>query len=186
MEVAVFGGGCFWCTEAIFKMLKGIELVEPGYAGGTSPDPNYQNIGDHAEAVKIKFDPALVSYANLLTVFFATHDPTTPNTSLRFGITQQNVRYQQGADIGTQYRSIILYTTPAQKEAAETFIRGLNDSSEIGEPVLTEVRPLEHFYAAEDYHRNFYARNSSSGYCQVVINPKLAKVKHEFSELIGS
>ena len=172
MESAVFGGGCFWCTEAVFKMLKGVELVEPGYAGGNNPDPNYQNIGDHAEVVKIEFDPAVISYEDLLTVFFATHDPTTPN--------------QQGADIGTQYRSMVLYTTPAQKVAAETFIHELNDSSELGNAVVTEVLPLERFYPAEEYHRDFYARNAKNGYCQVVINPKLAKVKQKFAELLES
>jgi len=170
-ETAVFGGGCFWCTEAVFQTLKGVESVESGYAGGTLPRPDYRNIGDHAEVIKIEFDPSEISYEQLLTVFFATHDPTTPN--------------QQGADIGSQYRSVILYSTEEQRQKAERFIEKLNRSSDLGADIVTEVKPLEIFYPAEDYHQNFYAQNPESGYCQAVINPKLNKVKEKFAELLA-
>ena len=170
METAVFGGGCFWCTEAVFKMLKGVESVEPGYAGGTTPRPDYHNIGDHAEVIKIDFDPNQVRYADLLTVFFASHDPTTVN--------------QQGADIGEQYRSVILYTSESQRDMAEKFIEKLNKSSEFGEPIVTTVEPLKQYYPAEDYHRDYYAKNQTAPYCRVVINPKLQKVKEKFAALL--
>lgn len=170
-ETIVFGGGCFWCTEAIFKMLKGVESVEPGYAGGTTADPDYQKIGDHAEVVKIEFNPSEIEFSDLLTVFFATHDPTTPN--------------QQGADIGSQYRSLILFTAPEQETDARKFIEELNDSSEFGEPIVTEIKPLDEFYLAETEHLDYYQRNQNSGYCQVVINPKLQKVKTKFAQLLA-
>ncbi|MDE2001857.1 MAG: peptide-methionine (S)-S-oxide reductase MsrA [Patescibacteria group bacterium] len=173
-EVAVFGGGCFWCTEAVFKMLKGVSSVEPGYAGGTVPNPTYERVctgtTGHAEVIRIEYDPALVKYETLLTIFFATHDPTTLN--------------RQGNDVGTQYRSLILYTTEAQKKAAEAFIAKLNASSEKGNPLVTEVKPLDVFYPAENYHRDYYARNKNKPYCQVVINPKLEKVQKEFADLL--
>jgi peptide-methionine (S)-S-oxide reductase len=174
METAVFGGGCFWCTEAVFKMLHGVSSVEPGYAGGRAESPTYEQVcagnTGHVECVKIKFDPTLVSYETLLTVFFGSHDPTTPN--------------QQGNDVGEQYRSVIFYTTPAQRAAAEKFIAQINESESQGDPVVTTVEPLEKFYVAEDYHRDYYARNKSAGYCQLVINPKLEKVKEKFAELL--
>jgi peptide-methionine (S)-S-oxide reductase len=172
-EIAVFGGGCFWCTEAVFQMLKGVNSVMPGYAGGEVKNPTYEQVcgGEtgHAEVIKIEFDPSLVSYEDLLTVFFATHDPTTLN--------------RQGADRGTQYRSIILYSTPEQKEKAEKFIAQLNESDP---KAVTEVVPLTDFYEAEEYHRNYYRDNSSKPYCEVVISPKLEKLKERFSELLGS
>lgn len=171
MEVAVFAGGCFWCTEAIFKSLKGIDSVVPGYAGGTTVNPNYNTIGDHAETIKIEFDPKIISYNQLLTVFFATHDPTTLN--------------QQGADIGRQYRSMVLYTSTKQRDAAKKFIEDLNNSNTYGDEIVTEIKPLDNFYQAEDYHKNFYANNPSSPYCRVVINPKLSKVKHDFAQFIN-
>jgi len=175
LAVAVFGGGCFWCTEAIFKMFKGVESVEPGYAGGSSLEPSYEEVSGgqtgHAEVIKIEYDPTVVKYSDLLTVFFATHDPTTPN--------------QQGADVGTQYRSIILTTTPEQADEARKFINELNNSSVSGEVIVTEVKPLEQFYPAEEYHRNYYATNQRTPYCQVVINPKLAKVKAKFAQLLA-
>ncbi len=152
-------------------MLKGVETVESGYAGGTTPDPNYQNIGDHVEVIKIEYDPNIIDYEQLLTVFFATHDPTTSN--------------RQGADIGPQYRSVVLYSDQTQKMAAEKMIEELNNSTESGDPIVTVVEPLDKFYPAEDYHQNFYARNKNSGYCQVVINPKLAKVKEKFASLLA-
>ncbi len=170
MATIVFGGGCFWCTEAIFKMLRGVESAEPGYAGGTSANPTYQAMGDHIEVVKIDYDPKIIELSTLLTVFFATHDPTTPN--------------RQGADVGSQYRSAILYSGDDQKESAENFIAELNHSSKLGAPIVTEVKQLNHFYPAEGYHRDFYANNPDSTYCQIVINPKLAKVKAKFAELI--
>lgn len=170
-ETIVFGGGCFWCTETIFKMLKGVESVEPGYAGGTTASPDYRQIGDHAEVVKIEFNPAEIKFSDLLTVFFATHDPTTPN--------------QQGADIGSQYRSLLLFTTPEQETDARKFVEELNDSSELGEPIVTEIKPLDKFYPAEAEHLNYYQRNQNNGYCQVVINPKLQKVKTKFAQLLA-
>lgn len=174
LQTAVFGGGCFWCTEAVFKMLKGITSAEPGYAGGPEVNPTYQQVASgrtgHAEATKIEFDPAQISYEQLLTVFFATHDPTTPN--------------RQGADVGPQYRSIILYTSDEQKAAAEKFIDELNASNEHGAPIITEVKALEQFYPAEDYHQNYFATHQENPYCHVVINPKLAKVKQKFAELL--
>jgi len=174
-EIAVFGGGCFWCTEAVFGELKGVISVTPGYAGGNAPTgaqkPTYEEVCSgktgHAEVTKIEYDPEKISYADLLTVFFATHDPTTPN--------------RQGNDVGTQYRSIILYTTDKQKSKAEKFIEKLNES---GEKVVTEIKPLEKFYEAENYHKKYYENNSSASYCQVVISPKLEKLKEKFNELL--
>ncbi|MGD0328292.1 MAG: peptide-methionine (S)-S-oxide reductase MsrA [Minisyncoccia bacterium] len=173
-EVAVFGGGCFWCTEAIFKMLKGVVSVMPGYAGGTKTNPTYAEVSSgetgHAEVTRIEYDPAQISFRTLLTVFFATHDPTTPN--------------RQGNDVGTQYRSIILYTTSAQKEEAEAFVREVNESSTEGNPVVTEVKPFTEFYEAENYHRDYFARNPNKTYCELVISPKVQKVQEEFAELL--
>jgi len=177
-EIAVFGGGCFWCTEAIFKMLRGVVSVMPGYAGGSPPAGGerltYEAVSSgntgHAEVIRIEYDPEQISYQTLLTVFFATHDPTTLN--------------RQGADVGTQYRSIVLYTTAEQKRAAEQMIEELNASTEKGKPIVTEVKPLKHFYEAENYHRDYYTNNSDQSYCQIVINPKLKKVKEQFAELL--
>ncbi len=173
-EVAVFGGGCFWCTEAVFKMMRGVTSVLPGYAGGTTVNPTYEQVSEgttgHAEVVQIIYDPALVSYKSLLTVFFGSHDPTTKN--------------QQGNDIGTQYRSVVFYTTPEQKNEAEDFIKHINDSNNDGAPVVTEVVPLEIFHEAEDYHKDYYAQHANAGYCQVIINPKLEKVQKEFADLL--
>lgn len=169
--IAVFGGGCFWCTEAVYSELKGVISVMPGYAGGTTANPTYEQVsaGDtgHAEVIRIEYDPSKISYNDLLTVFFATHDPTTLN--------------RQGGDIGTQYRSIILYTDENQLAEAEAFINKLNES---GEKVVTELKPLEFFYEAEDYHRQYYLKNSSAPYCQLVINPKLEKLKNKFYALL--
>lgn len=157
-------------------MLKGVEDVEPGYAGGSTDNPTYEQVSSgrtgHAEAVKIEFDPAKVTYTQLLTIFFATHDPTTPN--------------RQGADVGAQYRSMILTTTARQVDLAKEFIAQINNSSSSGNAVVTEVKPLTHFYPAENYHRDYYANNQETPYCRVVINPKLDKVKKEFAKLINS
>lgn len=172
--IAVFGGGCFWCTEAIFKELRGVVSVMPGYAGGTTVNPTYESVctgqTGHAESIRIEFDPGQVSFNDLLTVFFATHDPTTLN--------------RQGNDVGTQYRSIILYSDDSQKKDAEAFIKKLADSDPNGRPVVTEVRPLEKFYEAEQYHRDFFARNADQPYCQVIIEPKVQKLQKEFAELL--
>ena len=176
METIVFGGGCFWCTEAVFEMLKGVISVEPGYAGGTTPDPTYEAIctgkTGHAEVIKIVYDPALIRLEDLFTVFFATHDPSTLN--------------RQGNDVGTQYRSAVFYTTPAQKEAAEKFIADIDASSTEGGKVVTEVTSLDKFYPAEEYHKNYFARNPDRAYCQIVVNPKVEKVQAKFAELLKS
>lgn len=173
-EIAVFGGGCFWCTEAVFKELRGVVLVMPGYAGGTTERPTYDAVSGgatgHAEVIRVEYDPMQISYETLLTVFFATHDPTILN--------------RQGADVGTQYRSIILYTSEAQKSAAEKFITDLNASSGGGKPIVTEVKPLAKFFEAETYHRDYYLKNPDQQYCQIVINPKLNKVREEFAEFL--
>ncbi len=175
-EVAVFGGGCFWCTEAIFKMLKGVIFVEPGYAGGITTDPTYEDVSGgqtgHAEVTRVEFDPEEISYDDLLTVFFATHDPSSLN--------------RQGADVGTQYRSIILYTTEKQKESAGKFIKDLKQSSNTGKPIVTELKSLEKYYPAEDYHNNYYATHKNNPYCQLVINLKLEKVQEKFKNLLTS
>ncbi len=175
METIVFGGGCFWCTEAIFESLRGVTSVLPGYAGGStgSPQavPTYETIhggkSGHAEVIKVAYDPASVNFRDLLTVFFAMHDPTTLN--------------RQGADVGNEYRSLVLYTTETQKIETEKFIAELNQS---GPKVVTEVKPLEKFYPAEESHRQFYKNNTDSPYCQVVINPKMEKLKKRFNELL--
>lgn len=173
-EVAVFGGGCFWCIEAAFKQLKGVMGVISGYAGGTTLNPTYERVsmGDtgHAEVIKVIFDSAHISYEDLLTVFFAMHDATTLN--------------KQGSDVGTQYRSIILYTSDAQKEAAEAFIAKL-DAEAAGGKIVTEVKPLGDFYDAEDYHRDYYESNKDMPYCQIIINPKLELLKKKFETLLA-
>jgi peptide-methionine (S)-S-oxide reductase len=175
-EVAIFGGGCFWCTEAVFDRLRGVASLMPGYAGGSVKNPTYEQVCSgrtgHAEVIRIEFDPGRIGYRDLLTVFFATHDPTTLN--------------RQGADVGTQYRSIVLYASEEQKREAEKFIEELNRSLPQAKPVVTEVKPLGEFYEAEDYHRNYYENNSYQPYCQAIISPKLQKVHKQFTELLGS
>ncbi|MDD5311438.1 MAG: peptide-methionine (S)-S-oxide reductase MsrA [Dehalococcoidia bacterium] len=174
MESAVFGGGCFWCTEAIFAGLKGVSKVTPGYAGGATADPTYQQVcggaTGHAEVIKIDYDPSLISYDALLDVFFHTHDPTTPD--------------RQGYDVGEQYRSIIFYTSREQKEAAEQYIDDLGISGEFGRPIVTQVKPLTAFYEAEGYHQNYYAANDAQPYCRMVIAPKLAKLRAKYGDLL--
>jgi peptide-methionine (S)-S-oxide reductase len=175
-EIAVFGGGCFWCTEAVFEQLNGVISVLPGFAGGTLKNPTYRQVctgrTGHAEVVRVEYDPSRVSYRDLLTVFFATHDPTSLN--------------RQGADVGTEYRSVVFYTTDEQKREAEAFIAELNASDSRGNPIVTEVSPLEAFYEAEDYHREYFRNNSSLPYCQFVIAPKLAKLHKNFTDLLKS
>lgn len=175
-ETAVFGGGCFWCTEAVFKMLRGVSSVLPGYAGGSVPNPSYEAVCSgttgHAEVIEIKFDPQQIAYRDLLTVFFGSHDPTTRN--------------RQGNDVGTQYRSVIFYTTPEQKTEAEQFIKEINDSNSSGKSIVTAVEPLTTFYVAENYHQDYFARNPGNPYCEVIINPKLEKVQKQFANLLKS
>ena len=173
-ETIVFGGGCFWCTEAVFKMLQGVISVNPGYAGGTTKNPTYEDICNggtgHAEVIKIEYNPEVISLETLLTVCFATHDPTTKS--------------RQGNDVGEQYRSIILCDKADQIELAKKFIADLNSSNKKGAPIVTEVKPLDTFYPAEDYHKNYYENNKNQSYCQVVINPKLKKVQEHFTDLL--
>ncbi len=171
-EITVFGGGCFWCTEAVFSELKGVLSVVPGYAGGHVENPTYQQVctddTGHAEVIKIQFDPNEVGYDRLLEVFFATHDPTTLN--------------RQGADRGTHYRSIILYASEDQKDQAEAYIKGLDGSGAKGGPIVTEVAQLDGFYEAEADHKQFYLNNPDMMYCQIVIRPKVEKVRGEFAQ----
>lgn len=173
-EIAVFGGGCFWCTEAVFKMIKGINVVLPGYAGGFVDNPTYEQVSNgntgHAEVIYIEYDPNLVKYEDLLTIFFASHDPTTLN--------------RQGNDVGTQYRSVIFYTTEEQARIAQDKIDEINNSSNDGSKVVTEIKSLDKFYKAESYHEDYYARNKEAPYCQVIINPKLEKVQKQFANLL--
>jgi len=173
-ETAVFGGGCFWCTESVFSMLRGVQSVTSGYSGGTKVAPTYEEVSSgttsHAEVVRIEFDPKHISFTNLLTVFFATHDPTTKN--------------RQGNDVGTQYRSVVFYTNQAQQEEAKRFINRLNASSTEGPPIVTEIVSFTHFYEAEAYHQNFYKENQQNQYCEIIINPKLQKVQKQFAELL--
>ena len=172
---AVFANGCFWCTAAVFKRLKGVVSVRPGYTGGTKANPTYEEVSTgtsgHAEAIEIEYDPAAVSYDDLLTVFFYTHDPTTLN--------------RQGNDIGPQYRSAIFYASAEEQRKAEAFIAHLNDGEAYENPVVTEVTPLGTFYVAEDYHHDYYAHNADKPYCQLVIAPKLKKLQERFSALLA-
>jgi peptide-methionine (S)-S-oxide reductase len=173
-EIAVFAGGCFWCTEAVFQNLRGVTSVLPGYSGGQVADPTYEQVSSgttgHAEATKIEFDPGVIKYGDLLNVFFATHDPTTIN--------------RQGNDVGEQYRSIIFYMNEAQKKEAENFIARLKNDKVFESPIVTTIEPFEKFYLAEDYHKNYFLNHSSQPYCQIVINPKLQKLKEKFAELL--
>lgn len=175
-EVAIFGGGCFWCTEAVFKMLKGVRSVAPGYAGGSLPNPTYEQVctgtTGHAEVIRVEYDPAEISYRQLMTVFFGSHDATQMN--------------RQGNDVGPQYRSAIFPTTPEQSKEAHAFIDELQRSSSEGDPIVTTVEEGATFYPAEDYHKDYYARNKNQGYCQVIIAPKLQHVQQEFANLLAT
>ena len=166
-EVATLAGGCFWCLEAAFQDLKGVENVQSGYAGGRVANPSYEDVctgtTGHAEVVQITFDPQVVSFDDLLHVFFTIHDPTTLN--------------RQGADVGTQYRSAIFYHTPEQEATAARVIAELQAQKLWDEPVVTELKPLTAFYPAEEYHRDYFRRNPNQGYCRAVIAPKVAKVR---------
>jgi peptide-methionine (S)-S-oxide reductase len=173
-EIAVFGGGCFWCTEAIFENVEGVISVESGYSGGTLKNPKYKEVctgtTGHAEVVRILFDPEKVSYEFLLSVFFKTHDPTTLN--------------YQGNDHGTQYRSVVFYTSEEQKLAAIKIIKKLNEEKVYNNPVVTEVSPFNVFYIAEDYHQDYFVKNPGQGYCQFVVQPKVEKFKEVFKEYL--
>jgi len=170
-EIATLGSGCFWCLESVFEQLRGVERVESGYAGGSVANPTYPQVctgaTGHAEVVQITFDPRVLSFAELLDVFFAIHDPTTLN--------------RQGADAGTQYRSVIFYHSPEQKRLAEEKIAALNQGGDWGAPLVTQLVPFETFYRAEDYHQGYFRNNPGQGYCQVVIAPKVAKFRTHFA-----
>ncbi len=169
-ETVIFAGGCFWCTEAIFKEIKGVKSVISGYTGGKRPNPTYEQVTTgvtgHAEAVKIIFNPNEVSYEELLQVFFATHDPTTLN--------------RQGNDVGTQYRSAVYFTNDKQKEMVKAYIKLLNDSDVFDQHIVTEIVPATDFYEAEDYHKNYLEKNPDNPYCQYVVLPKLEKFRENF------
>lgn len=170
LELATFGGGCFWCTEAIFERVKGVHAVVSGYAGGDVPHPGYRQVSTgltgHAEVVQITYDPAVVSYYELLEIFFRTHDPTTLN--------------RQGADVGTQYRSVILYHSEEQKKAATEIIALLEKEGIWKDPVVTAVEPFDTFYKAEEYHQEYFENNRNQGYCRAVITPKIEKFEKLF------
>ena len=174
IEKATLGCGCFWCFEAVFQRLQGVEEVRPGYSGGTLSDPSYEQVctgtTDHAEVLQIQFDPDLISFRTLLQVFFSIHNPTTLN--------------RQGADVGTQYRSVIFHHNNEQKSVAEKLISELNDTQQWDQPIVTEVTPVDIFYEAEEYHHNYYNSHTTQPYCQAVISPKLTKLHKEYGNLL--
>lgn len=175
-ELATFSGGCFWCLEAVFQPLKGVERVVSGYLGGRTTEPSYEEVcsgtSGHAEAIQLTFDPAVISYRDLLSLFFAFHDPTT--------------RDRQGPDIGTQYRSAIFVHSAAQREEAERVVRELDAEQVFPSPIVTEIVPAGTFYPAEEYHQNYYRRNPEKGYCQAMISPKLAKLRSRYGNLLAT
>ena len=175
LERVTLGGGCFWCLDAVFRQLKGVVKVESGYAGGQYPNPTYRDVCSgmtgHAEVVQITFDPAVISFRDLLGVFFTVHDPTTPN--------------RQGADVGTQYRSIVLYESPEQRDTAEAVIDELTRARVWDDPIVTELAPLTAFHGAETYHQDYYASNGDQPYCQIVIAPKVAKVRKKYLDRLA-
>jgi len=172
-EVITLGGGCFWCIEAVFQELKGVEMVESGYSGGTVKDPTYREVCSgttgHAEVVQVTFDPSVITLHQLLEVFFAVHDPTTPN--------------RQGADVGSQYRSVIFYRDEAQRRTAEAVLREVDDQKLYPRPAVTQIVPFLAFYKAEDYHQDYYALHGDQPYCQFTISPKLTKFRARFAAL---
>jgi peptide-methionine (S)-S-oxide reductase len=174
LEVATLAGGCFWCAEAAFSIIKGVELIEPGYTGGSVPNPTYEQVSTgttgHAEAAQIYFDPKVISSREILEIFFTMHDPTSLN--------------RQGADIGTQYRSAIFYHNQEQKATAEKLIDELNKESIWKKPIVTSVEPLKVFYKAETYHKDYYKKHPKEPYCQAVIAPKIAKLQQHFIDKI--
>ncbi len=172
LETATFGAGCFWCVEAVFQQLEGVKTVASGYTGGKIENPTYKQVSagnsGHAEVIQLTYDPQVVSFAELLEVFWQTHDPTTLN--------------RQGADVGTQYRSAIFYHTPEQRALAEKYKKELDAAGAFNSPIVTEIVPASKFYKAEDYHQNYYNLNSSQPYCSYVITPKLEKLKKVFKD----
>jgi len=176
METATLGGGCFWCLEAIYLDLDGVAGARSGYAGGSVPNPTYQEVCEgttgHAEVVQIDFDPSVISFRTILEVFFAMHDPTTPN--------------RQGADIGTQYRSVVFFHSPEQERVTREVVKELGDEGIWTDPIVTEVTALTEFFPAEDYHNDYFRRNPQQPYCQAVISPKVAKFRARFAHMIKS
>lgn len=172
-EIATLGGGCFWCLEAVYQELKGVMHVESGYAGGPVPNPTYEQVCEgttgHAEVVRVEFDPAVISYREILEIFFTIHDPTTPN--------------RQGNDIGTQYRSVIFYHSPEQQETARQVVACM--ASVWDAPIVTELHPAPVFYKAEDYHQNYFRQHPLQGYCAFVVAPKVAKFRKVFADKIN-
>ena len=172
--IATLAGGCFWCTEAIFKRLKGVDLVTAGYSGGIVENPTYNDVSGgntgHAESIQIEFDPKVISYETLLEVFFKLHDPTTVN--------------KQGNDTGIQYRSVIFYHSAEQKSTAEEVKQRIEKSGMYEDPIITKIEPFKNFYSAEQYHQNYYERNSYQPYCQLVIDPKIQKLMQEFKDKV--
>ena len=173
-KIIVFGGGCFWCTEAVFKQLQGVLAVSSGYAGGHLANPTYQDICSggtgHAEVIRLEYDPAVIGLETLLDVFFSSHDPTTLN--------------RQGHDVGEQYRSVVFYTEAEQEAETKKYIQRLADDKVFADPIVTAVEPLANYYQAEDYHQDYYAQNENQPYCQAVINPKIAKIRKKFAHLL--
>ena len=170
-ESATLGGGCFWCLEAVFEGLRGVDRVVSGYAGGDAAEPSYEQVctgtTGHAEVVQVTFDPSVVSFRDLLEVFFGIHDPTTPN--------------RQGMDVGTQYRSVIFYHSPEQRQVAEQAIAELSAAGVWDQPIVTQVLPFSQFYPAEAYHQGYFRNNPGQGYCQAVVSPKVAKFRKHFA-----
>jgi peptide-methionine (S)-S-oxide reductase len=170
IQTATLGGGCFWCTEAVFSELKGVEKVESGYSGGTVPNPTYEQVctgrTGHAEVAQITFNPTVISYKEILQIFFAVHDPTTLN--------------RQGADVGTQYRSAIFYHNEEQRMIAEQVVKEIEDAEIWDAPIVTQLAPFETFYKAEDYHQEYFKQNPYQSYCQVVVAPKVAKFRAHY------
>jgi len=170
MEVATLAGGCFWCSEAVFTQVRGVETVEPGYAGGKIENPTYEQVSTgrtgYAETVQITFDPAIISYREILEIFFSIHDPTTLN--------------RQGPDVGTQYRSVIFYHDDKQKATAEQLIKELTEQGIFDAPIVTQLEPFKAFYLAESYHKNYFKRHPEQAYCSLIIAPKLAKLREHY------
>ena len=172
MEKGTLAGGCFWCTEALFKSLKGVTSIKPGYSGGEKANPTYEEVSSgetgHAESIQIEFDPKIISFKDILYIFMKTHDPTTLN--------------RQGADMGTQYRSVIFYHDEKQKQVAEELVSELQ--KDYKDPIVTEITEFKNFYEAEDYHKNYYENHQNAPYCRLVIDPKLEKLKKNFSKFL--
>ena len=176
IEKATLGSGCFWCTEAVFSEIRGVIKVTPGYSGGRLANPTYEQVSTgttgHAEAVQIMFDPSVISFREILEVFFAMHDPTTLN--------------RQGADVGTQYRSVVFHHTSRQKTTAEKLIKELNNAKVYDTPIMTQIQPFTAFYTAEDHHKDYFKRHPEQPYCRLVIAPKLAKLRADYREKLKS